>query len=83
MKISALTIECKRITVVINPEDDRHVVVNGEEIDLHDQHSPDLERKISNKLDALYDLPIYEDGIIHTGKTNTVYAWQAASVEED
>lgn len=80
MKINAMNINGQKIAVEIDPNANRHIVVNGKEIssDLSGLKDFSLERKINDACDSLYDLPIYEDGIIHTGKTSGTYVWQEA-----
>ena len=80
MKIAAYTTEGKAITVEISTDAVRHVVIGGQEIDLAQRRDPETERAVDAALDDLHDMPIYEDGTIHTGKEKHVYAWQAASI---
>lgn len=80
MKINALTINEQNVQVEIDPNGNRHIMVAGEEISNIDRTDLQLSRQIDNALDDLYDLPIYEDGMIHTGKTKSVWAWHEATL---
>ena len=80
MKISALNTSEQKVRVEIDPNGQRHIMVAGEEISNIDRTDLQLSRQIDNALDDLYDLPIYENGMIHTGKTKTVWVWQEATL---
>lgn len=80
MKISVLNTNEQNIEVEINPNGNRHIMVADEEISNIDRTDLQLSRQIDNALDDLYDMPIYEDGIIHTGKTKHIWAWQEATL---
>lgn len=80
MTINAITTNGELVNVEINADDDRHIVIDGEEVDINQKQDPDTEKAIAKELDGLYDMPIYEDGIIHTGKYKRIWAWQKVSV---
>ena len=80
MKLSAMNTSEQRVTVEIDPNVKRHIMVAGEEISNIDRTDLQLSRQIDNALDDLYDMPIFEDGMIHTGKTKAVWVWQAAEL---
>ena len=83
MIMKAFDANQKVILVKIDPAAKRHVSIGGEEITLGAQLPPDMERQIDRALDDLYDLPMYTDGIITTGTTSHVRAWQDAEPVEE
>lgn len=79
MKMSAFDLNQNRIMVEVDPSAPVHIVCDGKEIgnDIRTV-APHFRKAVETVTDDLFDLPIYEDGIIHTGKTKAVYAWMEA-----